>query len=112
MPCLAQTATTGAILGRVKDADGAAVPNVTVTITSENLIGVRSAISGRGGVFSIRNIPPGMYSVGASLEGRFIAPEGNSVEVNISKTSSLFILVPWHRENMPTAARSQQSHTP
>ena len=110
--CVAQTATTGKIVGRVMDADGVAVPNVTLIVTSVNLMGVRSVTSGKDGVFRITNIPPGMYSVGASLEGGFITPEGKSVEVNISKTSSLFILVPWHRENRSTTRRGQQSHKP
>ena len=35
---LAQTATTGAIVGRVNDTDGMGVPNVTFTVTSVSLI--------------------------------------------------------------------------
>ncbi len=109
---LAQTATTGAIFGRVMDTDGVAVPNVTLTVTGVNLIGVQSASSGKDGVFRITNIPPGKYRVSVSLEGRFITSEGHGVDVNISRTSSLFVLVPGRRQNRSTTERGQQRHKP
>ena len=109
---LAQTATTGAIVGRVVDTDGRDVPNVTLTVTSVNLIGVQSATSGKDGVFRILNVPPGRYRVSASLDGVFIRSEGTGVEVNISRTSSLFILVTSRPEDRSTTERGRQSHKP
>jgi polysaccharide biosynthesis/export protein len=106
---LAQTATTGAIAGRVMDTDGAAVPNVNLTFTSVNLIGAGSATSGKDGVFRISNIPPGRYRVSASREGGRITFEAKTVDVNISRTSALFILVTWPREIRSTTERGRQS---
>lgn len=108
---LAQTPTTGAIFGRVMNTDGVAVPNVTLIVTSEHLIGGLSATSGKDGVFRIKNIPPGKYRVSVSLNRGFITAEGHVVDVNISKTSSFFVLVHGRRENRSTTL-GRQSHKP
>ncbi|HEY0006893.1 MAG TPA: TonB-dependent receptor [Pyrinomonadaceae bacterium] len=88
---VAQTSTTGTIEGQVVDVNGAAVPGVTVTVTSSNLISPRSATSDAEGRYRILSLPPGRYNViveAASGFGRF---EQQEVEVNISRSSALEI---------------------
>ncbi|HVG37894.1 MAG TPA: carboxypeptidase-like regulatory domain-containing protein, partial [Pyrinomonadaceae bacterium] len=71
---LAQTSTTGSIEGEVLDVNRAAVPGVTVTVTSPNLIRPQSATSDQEGRYRILNLPPGRYEVvveAASGFGRF-----------------------------------------
>src|SRR5215831_15011271 len=109
---LAQTATTGAIVGRVGDTEGVAVPNITLTVTSVNLIRAQSATSGKDGVFRILNIPPGRYRVSANFDGALITSEAKGVEVNISKTSLVFILVPRRVESRSARERDRQSLKP
>lgn len=56
---------TGGIVGSVRDANGAGVPNATVTITDPakgNLV-VRSLTTGSGGEFSAPNLPVSIYSI-------------------------------------------------
>jgi hypothetical protein len=58
------------IAGSVRDASGAALPGVTVDVTSPALIEkTRTAVADDRGVFRIVNLPPGRYTVTFSLEG-------------------------------------------
>ena len=84
-----QTSNTGTIEGQVIDANGAAVPGVTVTVTSPNLITPRSATSDDQGRYSIANLPPGKYLVAVEATGGFGRFERAEVEVNLSKTSAV-----------------------
>ena len=56
---MAQTQTTGSIEGTVTDPQGNAVPGVTVTVTSPNLISPQSATSDDNGNFRILNLAAG-----------------------------------------------------
>jgi hypothetical protein len=60
---MAQTAGTGALTGRVTDASGGAVSNVTVTTTSVDTGQVRNAITGTDGTYKFDLMPPGNYQV-------------------------------------------------
>jgi hypothetical protein len=64
---LADSPQTGTIDGTVVDASGAALPGVTVTLGSDR--GDRSSITDESGKFLFGLLPPGEYSVTASLEG-------------------------------------------
>lgn len=56
---------TGSIVGTVRDSNGAAVPNATVTITDpgKNNIVVRTVITNGDGEFSAPNLPSSTYAV-------------------------------------------------
>jgi outer membrane receptor protein involved in Fe transport len=88
MSALAQTSTTGTIEGEVVDTNGAPVPNVTVTVTSANLIRPQSAQSDDQGHYRILNLPPGRYTVAVAATGGFAEYSQSDVEVNLSKTSA------------------------
>ena len=66
----AQSATTGAIAGVVRDATGAVLPGVTVEAASPALIEkVRTATSDAQGNYKIVDLRPGVYAVTATLQG-------------------------------------------
>ena len=66
----AQTATTGAIAGVVRDTTGAVLPGATVEASSPALIEkVRVAVSDAQGNFKIIDLRPGTYSVAFTLAG-------------------------------------------
>ena len=67
-PLLAQ-GQTGALKGTVRLADGAAVPGVLITATSEDLLGTRTTVSTESGQWILRNLPPGEYTITFELEG-------------------------------------------
>src|SRR5262245_59157914 len=66
----AQSATTGAIAGVVKDATGAVLPGVTVEAASPALIEKsRSVVTDAQGNYKIVDLRPGTYSVTFTLVG-------------------------------------------
>jgi hypothetical protein len=60
---------TGTISGRVVSADHAPLPGVTVTATSPNLQGDRTAVTSENGDFIIPLLPPGDYTLVFELSG-------------------------------------------
>src|SRR5262245_56519952 len=68
-PAWAQT-QTGSISGRAEDSSGATLPGVTVSITSDNLIGgPRTAVTDTLGVYRFTLLPGGKYTVKFELPG-------------------------------------------
>src|SRR5262247_437420 len=66
----AQTDTTGAIAGAVRDITGGVLPGVTVEAASPALIEkVRAAVTDSDGQYRIVDLRPGTYSVTFSLTG-------------------------------------------
>src|SRR5712691_9103281 len=55
----------GRISGTVKDSNGAAIPNATVTITNLATNLVRTAATDGDGFYTVTNLPAGTYSVAA-----------------------------------------------
>src|SRR5215213_4167319 len=61
---------TGSISGRAEDASGAALPGVSVSIVSENLIGgARTAVTDASGTYRFTLLPGGKYTVKFELSG-------------------------------------------
>lgn len=65
----AQGIPTADLSGRVSDADGAAVPGVTVEVSSPALQGVRLATTDGNGSYIFKSLPAGEYTVKFTLEG-------------------------------------------
>ena len=65
----AQSRETGVIAGTVADEEGAALPGVTVTLSSPNLMGIRSFVTKADGSYRFPALPPGQYTVKAELQG-------------------------------------------
>jgi carboxypeptidase family protein/TonB-dependent receptor-like protein len=88
---LAQTATTGAIEGKVTQA-GTALPGVTVELRSPNLQGTRTDVTDAGGNFRFTLLPPGNYSLTASLQG-FNTVRQPNIAVELNKTKTLDVIL-------------------
>ena len=58
--------TFGEITGRISDASGAAVPGVTITLTSTSTNAVRTTISTDSGDYTFPSVPPGIYTTSRS----------------------------------------------
>ncbi len=70
VPALASAQNpTGTISGRVVDQAGLVVPGVTVTATSPNLQGPRTALTSENGDYIVGLLPPGTYAVLFELSG-------------------------------------------
>ena len=59
----------GGLRGVIVDAQGAALPGVTVTATSPEMLGPQSAVTNERGEYRLINLPPGTFSVTADLTG-------------------------------------------
>jgi hypothetical protein len=84
----AQSGTTGAIAGLVKDTSGAVLPGVTVEAASPALIEqVRSAVTDGQGLYRIVDLRPGTYTVTFTLPGfNVVRREGIQLTVNFTAT--------------------------
>src|SRR6476661_386455 len=89
----AQTSTTGSMEGSVTDSTGASVPGVAVRVTSPNLISAQTATTDESGRYKILNLPPGRYAVTVEADKGFAKFERTDVEVNLSRTSAVEILL-------------------
>jgi hypothetical protein len=83
-PAAAQ-ALYGSITGTVSDAQGAAIPGATVTATNTGTGNQVSAVTDSDGNYTFRNLLPGTYDLGASLQGfRELKQTGLRVAANTS----------------------------
>jgi outer membrane receptor protein involved in Fe transport len=80
----AQGVITGALTGTVTT-DGAPLPGATVTVTSPNLQGERTAYTDANGNYNIVGLPPGAYTVNITLEG--LQPVTRTTQVSLSGTA-------------------------
>src|SRR5215203_3060646 len=80
--------TTGTILGRVLDDQGAAVPGATVTATSPTTGFNRTVVSDAEGTYRLSALPVGQYDLSVELPG-FTSVEQKGVTVNIAQTITM-----------------------
>jgi outer membrane receptor protein involved in Fe transport len=76
--------TTSTLTGTVTT-EGSPIPGVTVTISSPNLQGVRTAVTNESGGYTFASIPPGEYTVRFDMEG--LQPVNQQVRVTLAATA-------------------------
>jgi Carboxypeptidase regulatory-like domain len=77
--------TTGNVQGRIVDAQGAALPGVTVTAKQAATGFIRSGVSDAEGLYRINAVPVGTYDLHAELPG-FAVYDAKGLIVNVSQT--------------------------
>ncbi len=80
--------TTGTIIGRVLDDQGAAVPGATVTATSPATGFSRTSVSDAEGVYRLSALNVGQFDLAVELPG-FASVERKGVVVNVGQTITL-----------------------
>ncbi|PYS39197.1 MAG: hypothetical protein DMF71_15580 [Acidobacteria bacterium] len=84
---------TGSIIGTVKDANGAGVPNTTVTITdSEKKIVIRTTQTNDDGIYSAPNLPVGSYEVLFEVSG-FKKQLAKDVKLDVGQRRTLDVVL-------------------
>src|SRR6202161_3362094 len=85
---MAQSSGTSGLGGTVTDPSGAAIPNVTVTLTSNTTGQVRNTTTGTDGSYKFSLLPPGDYKVRFTVNG-FKTAEVGSTQLNVTETPTL-----------------------
>jgi len=84
----AQGAQTGTINGTVQSADGLSLPGATVTVSSPSLQGVRTAVTDVNGVYVIKGLPPGRYTVAFEMPS-FRPTQNAAVDLTVGGTTEV-----------------------
>jgi len=80
--------TTGAITGRITDAQGLAVPGTTVTVTNNSTGAARSFVTDADGRYTAPNLAPGRYKVSFEITG-FKKVERDDIDILLGRTFTL-----------------------
>src|SRR3954469_15904047 len=81
--------TTGEIVGRVAHEQGGGLPGVAIVARGPALQGTRTAVTDTTGAYRLVLLPPGAYTVTATLQG--FAPVQTSTIVALAKTATELI---------------------
>jgi len=84
----AQSSTTGALQGTVKDPKGLGVPNITVHIANTGTGEGQDKKADDTGVFRVENLPPGTYRVSAEVPG-FNKYESPNIIVEVGRVTNI-----------------------
>src|SRR5688572_29426020 len=87
-PSFAQPAQTGTISGEIKDASGAVLPGVDVTITSQDRGFSRATVTDGSGRYVFPAVPIARYTIRATLQGFETASSTDSL-VEVEKTTNV-----------------------
>jgi hypothetical protein len=90
-PAFAQgggASSTGTIQGRVADASGAVLPGVTVTASSQSMIGTQTQVTNENGSYRFPAVPPGVYTLAFELPG-FTAVKREGIQISLGFTANV-----------------------
>jgi hypothetical protein len=76
IPRLYGQVTSGEILGVIRDADNATVPNATVTVKNLDTNATRESVTGADGRFRVPALPPGNYEIRVQKSGFALYVQG------------------------------------
>jgi len=98
---------TGTIRGVITDQDGNPLPGVTVTVTSEAIMGTQSYVSTETGSFRFPALPPGTYKLTAEMTGfKTYTRENIIVRVGMTVTIDFAMEVATVEEEITVTAAS------
>jgi hypothetical protein len=110
-PAAAQS-TTGEVTGRVTDAQGSAVPGATVIAENTRTSLQRVAVSGSAGDYTLTQLPPGIYTVSAEIQGfRKLTTTEVEVHVGTRRTLNLQLEIGNLSETVEVAASATMIET-
>jgi hypothetical protein len=101
-------APTGTITGIVTDASGAAMPNVSVTITEKATGAVRTAVTNSSGFYSAPALPVGEYQMRAEMTGFATVQRDSEVQAGGTVTVNLPMSLGTAKEVVTVEAASTQ----
>src|SRR5258708_904764 len=91
---VAQTITSGTVVGTISDPTGAVVPKAEITLTNTETNATSTQMTNGAGGYAFPNVAPGTYKITVKMSGFRTASVPNMVvEVNKSTTQSLTLEV-------------------
>src|SRR5579859_5200890 len=84
-----QSATSATIVGQITDAQGAVVPNLTVTATNDATGIAHTVKTTASGDYTIPNLPPGVYTVKVTGGSGLAPAEAKAVKLNLGDNLDL-----------------------
>jgi Carboxypeptidase regulatory-like domain len=98
---------TGTIIGKVTDSSDAALPGVTITITSASLMGAQTQVTNESGNYRFPAVPPGNYTVKYELAGfSTLVREGIDVALGFTATVNVQLAVATLQETVTVTGES------
>ena len=88
LSALAQSASTGALVGTVTDPSGAVLQNAQITLRNTGTMESRTAVTDQDGSYRFSLLPPGEYGLTVNATG-FVALGVRSVQIRITEVTSL-----------------------
>jgi outer membrane receptor protein involved in Fe transport len=104
IPALAQTA--GTIEGTALDAAGGALPGATIEVAGQAMQGVRATVTDASGRYRFSAVPPGAYTVAASLSGFMKVQRNATVSLDATANVSFKLEMSLTREIVVTGEAS------
>jgi len=95
----------GSVVGNVRDATGAAIPDAAITLTNKETNQVRTTTTNAEGVFNVPNLQSGTYEVRATKVG--FRPAAENVAVTINNISRLDFNLPLGEVSETVEVQSQ-----
>ena len=89
-PSLLGQTSSGSIVGTAKDASGAVLPGVTITVTNVGTTFSREVSTNPSGDFAALNVAPGTYTVTAKLQG-FKTWTRTGIDVRLNQVTTVDI---------------------
>ena len=85
-PGLDAQTTYGSIVGTARDASGAPIPNVAVTVTNEATGAAATAATSELGAYSFTTLIPGLYKIHAEISG-FRPVDITGIQLQVNQTA-------------------------
>jgi hypothetical protein len=104
-PAFAQQ-TESRIIGKALDQSQAALPGVTVTITSQQTVAVRTTTTDTDGTYTVTNLAPGSYTVQFELAGFTTRQETIALGVGQIKPADVVLAVASLTEQVTVSANA------
>ena len=102
---LAQAPQTGSIKGTITDNEGNPLPGVTMTVSSESLMGQKTYVTTDTGAYRFPALPPGTYTVVAEIPGfKRVSRREIIVRVGMSVTIDIMMEVTTIEEEITVTA--------
>lgn len=90
---VAQSTVSGSLQGRISDAEGNALPGVTITISSDALIAREmTTTSDERGAYRFPSLPVGVYAITASLDG-FQTARQDGIRIRLASTLAVDLVL-------------------